>query len=185
MSDKNLSFLDEVSARPGGEDIRSCIQCGICSGSCPMADKMEHTPRQIIAMVRAGMRDEVLSSSSQWQCLSCYLCSARCPREVKPAEIMHVLECMAIDEGRVSKKTRTPIMYRSFVDTIKANGRIHELGFMIRYYLRTNLFAALRLTGMALNMLSRGRIPLRAHKIKGKNELNLILDKARSWGGKQ
>jgi heterodisulfide reductase subunit C len=141
---------------------------------------MEYTPRRVIAMVRAGIRDEVLSSSSQWQCLSCYLCSARCPREVKPADIMHVLERMAIDEGQVSKKTRTPIMYRSFVNSIKDNGRIHELGFMLGYYLHTNLFAALRLMGMALNMLSRGRIPLRAHKIKGKNELNLILDKARS-----
>ena len=179
MTGKDVSFLDKVAATPGGESIRSCIQCGICGGSCPMAYKMEYTPRRVIAMVRAGMRDEVLSSSSQWQCLSCYLCSARCPRDVKPAEIMHILECMALEESKVSKRTRTPTMYRSFVESIKSNGRVHELGFMIKYYLRTNLFAALKLAFMGLSMLAHGRMPLGAHKIKGRGELKIILDKAR------
>jgi heterodisulfide reductase subunit C len=60
----NISFLDEVAATPGGSKIRSCIQCGMCTGTCPAANEMEYPPRKTIAMIRAGMRDEVLSSNS-------------------------------------------------------------------------------------------------------------------------
>ncbi len=62
----DIAFVDEVAAIPGGEGIRLCIQCGTCTASCPNADKMEHTPSQLIAMVRAGMRKEVLSSNAMW-----------------------------------------------------------------------------------------------------------------------
>jgi heterodisulfide reductase subunit C len=58
------SFMREVAATAGGENILSCIQCGICTGSCPVAGEMEYPPRKIIALIRAEMRDEVLSSSS-------------------------------------------------------------------------------------------------------------------------
>lgn len=57
------TFVDEISAIPGGEGIRLCIQCGTCTASCPNADSMAHTPAQLIAMARAGMRQEVLSRS--------------------------------------------------------------------------------------------------------------------------
>ena len=60
----NKTFIDEICALPGGEGIKVCIQCGTCTASCPNADRMEHTPSQLIAMVRAGMRREVLSSNA-------------------------------------------------------------------------------------------------------------------------
>ena len=56
------------------------------------AGEMEFPPRKIIALIRAGMRDEVLSSSSMWYCLSCYMCTVRCPRGVKPTELAHALD---------------------------------------------------------------------------------------------
>ncbi len=80
------SFVDEIYALPGGEGVRLCIQCGTCSGSCPNASKMDHTPRELIAMARAGMRKEVLSSNSMWLCLSCYLCTVRCPRGIESTD---------------------------------------------------------------------------------------------------
>jgi len=129
------SFLDEVKATPGGEHILACIQCGTCTGSCPMAGAMEYPPRKIIAMIRAGMRGEVLSSNSMWFCLSCYMCSCRCPRGVKPTELAHALESLATQQGFSIGGTSTPAMYRSFVSSIKSNGRVHEFGMMLKFYL--------------------------------------------------
>ncbi|MFC1942171.1 hypothetical protein ACFLWU_03020 [Chloroflexota bacterium] len=43
--------MEEVKATPGGEHILACIQCGTCTGSCPMAGAMEYPPRKIIAMI--------------------------------------------------------------------------------------------------------------------------------------
>jgi heterodisulfide reductase subunit C len=89
--DTKASFLEEVASYPGGENIRLCMQCGTCTGSCPTADKMDYTPAQLIAMIRAGLRDEVLSSNAPWHCLACYTCTVRCPRGVKITDLMHAL----------------------------------------------------------------------------------------------
>ncbi len=177
------SFVDEVAATPGGEHIRACIQCGICSGSCPMANEMEFPPRKIIALIRAGVREEVLSSSSMWFCLSCYLCTARCPRGVKPTELAHALESLASRQGYRVKGVRTPVMYRLFVNSLKGNGRVHEFGMMLRYYLTTNPLAALKMLPVGLRLFLRRRMPLLPRKVKGKEDLSRVIQKFREVRG--
>ena len=173
------SFVDEVAATPGGENIRACIQCGVCTGSCPMASEMEYPPRKIIALIRAGMRDEVLSNNSMWFCLSCHLCGCRCPRGVKPTELAHALESLAIQQGFRIKGTRTPAMYRSFTNSIKGNGRVHELGMMLRYYLTTNPLAALKMLPVGLKLLLHRRMPLMPKKATGREELSAVIQRFR------
>jgi len=185
------SFVEEVAATPGGEHIRACIQCGICTGSCPMAGEMEYPPRKIIALIRAGMRDEVLSSSSMWHCLSCYLCTVRCPRGVKPTELAHALESLASWHGFRVKETRTPAMYRSFVSSIKGNGRVHEFGMMLRFYLSskfyllTNPLAAVRMLPLGLKLLRHKRMPLVPKKVEGKKDLSKIIQRFKEVRGSQ
>lgn len=178
-----VGFIDEVCFIPGGEAIRSCIQCGVCTGSCPTASKWDYPPRQVIAMVRAGLRDELLSSNSMWFCASCYTCTVRCPRDIKPTDIMHALEIIAIRSGLSTKRSRTPVMYQCFVDSAKGNGRVYELGMMLKLFLKTNPFAALKMAPVGLGLLLHRRLPLRPSRIKGMGELKAILDKARALGG--
>lgn len=177
------TFVDEISAIPGGEGIRLCIQCGTCTASCPSASRWEYTPSEVIAMIRAGMRDEVLSSSSMWHCLSCYFCTVRCPRDVKPTELFHALEYLASQHHYKTRGTRTPAMYRSFVSSIRGNGRVHEFGMMMRYYLTTNPLAALKLMPIGLRMFSHKRMPLLPKKIKGRNDLSNIIRKLKEVRG--
>jgi heterodisulfide reductase subunit C len=179
MEAEMTTFLDEVRATPGGEHVLACIQCGTCTGSCPMASRMEHPPRQTIAMIRAGLRDEVLSGSSMWFCLSCYSCTVRCPRGVRPTELAHALESLASQYGYKVGGTRTPQLYRSFVDSIAANGRVHELGMMVKYYLGTGPLAAMRLWKVGLNLFFHRRLPVLPARIKGKADLDRILRKYR------
>lgn len=171
------SFLDEVAATPGGEHIKACIQCGICTGSCPAAKEMEYPPRKMIALIRAGMRDEVLSSASMWHCLSCHLCGCRCPRGVKPSDLAHALTSLAARHGYQVKKTTTPAMYRSFVSSIKSNGRVHEFGIMLRYFLITNPLAALKMLPVGLKLFLHRRLPLKPQRAKGKADLDKIIKK--------
>jgi len=171
------SFVEDVTAAPGGENIRACIQCGICTGSCPAANEMEYAPRKIIAMIRADMRDEVLSSSSMWHCLSCYTCTVRCPRDVKPGELAHTLEYLANQQGFRVRGTTTPTMYRSFVSSMKRNGRVHELGIMLKYYLSTNPLVALKVLPVGLKLFWHKRLPLIPKTVKGKEDLAKIIQK--------
>jgi heterodisulfide reductase subunit C len=179
------TFLDEVKATPGGEHILACIQCGTCTGSCPMASQMEYPPRKIIAMIRAGKRDEVLASNSMWFCLSCYMCTARCPRGVRPTEIAHALESLANQQGFSIGGTSTPSFYRSFVSSIRSNGRVHELGMMVKYYLSilpelvSHPLATIRMAPLGLKLFSHKRLPLKATKIKGRQDLSRIIQKFR------
>ena len=174
------TFLDEVAATPGGSKIRSCIQCGVCSGACPMFKEMEYSIRKTIAMVRAGMRHEVLSSSSMWHCLSCYMCYERCPRGVKPTEIAHALESLAIKYGYEVKKTTTPAMYKGFIASIKDYGRVFEFGTMFNYYMSTNPLAAMKMTPVAMKLLTHGRLPFKPEiTAKGKADLARIIAKYR------
>ena len=62
----------------GGDKMSLCMQCGMCSGSCPIGTLMDHGPRKLFMMVRAGMKEAVLTSNTIWNCTSCYNCVVRC-----------------------------------------------------------------------------------------------------------
>ena len=177
------SFIEEVAATPGGEHILSCIQCGSCTGTCPVAGKMEYPPRKIIAMIRAGMREEVLASSSAWFCLSCYMCTSRCPRGVKPTDLIHALESVATQHGFKIAGIRTPAMYRSFVSSIKTNGRVHEFGMMLRYFMVTNPMAALKVLPVGLKLFLHRRLSLMPKRTEGKEDLSRIIQRFREVRG--
>ena len=179
------AFLEDICAIPGGEGIRLCIQCGTCTASCPHADRMQHTPSQLIAMARAGMREEVLSSNAMWYCLSCYLCTVRCPRGIKQTGLMHALECLSVRAGLSHGRTLTPAMYRSFNDFVYSLGSLPEFGFMTWFHMLTNPLRAFRMLPIALSLLKRGRLSIRARRLtpEGTKQLRAILDKAESIGG--
>ncbi len=179
------SFIDEISSMPGGEGIRLCIQCGTCTASCPNADKMDYTPAELIALARAGMRKEVLSSRAMWYCLSCYLCTVRCPRGVKQTNIMHALECLAVRDRLSHGRSLTPLMYRSFNDFVYSLGTLPEFGFMSWFYMLSNPFRALRMAPVALDLFRRGRLNIKARRLtpQGTQQLKAILDKAETLGG--
>lgn len=109
-SDKDLAgdivldpgFKYEVASRPGGENIKACFACGVCTAGCPVARiDSQYNPRRIIRMVLLGLRHDVLSSDMIWLCSSCFTCSAHCPQDVKFADVMKALREMAVEEGYV------------------------------------------------------------------------------------
>ncbi len=178
-------FIQEISSLPGGEKINLCIQCGTCTASCPNANKMDYTPRQLIAMARAGMKGEVLSSNSMWLCLSCYLCTVRCPRGIEPTYIMHALEHLAMRHRLSTPRTQTPVLYRLFSNTVYKVGMIPRFGCMTRFYLNVNPFGSLKAIPVGLGLLRHGRLQFKAKTLEpqAKRQLQAILDKAKAFGG--
>ena len=188
MNAKNnihVSLLDEVKSIPGGEKIELCIQCGTCSASCPHVNKMDHTPRQLLAMVKADMTREVLSSNAIWYCLSCYLCSVRCPSGIQQTKMMHILQNLAVNHNFISKKNRTAVMQKSFSDFVYSLGNVPESSFMFWYYWLINPVHALSMMPLALTMLKHNRLGIKAKRLKPESELQLkaILRKAELMGG--
>lgn len=173
------SFLDEVCNAAGGTSrLEMCIQCGTCGGSCPSAADMDHTPRMLFAMIRAGMRDRVLCSNTPWMCVSCYFCVVRCPQDVHIPDVMYALKAMATREGSCPSAT-APDFSKTFVDNIHTYGRSYEVGLIARHYLRHYVTRLPGVAPMGLGMLSKGRLGFRPKRIRELDGLRAILDRAR------
>ena len=180
------SFIDEVIAATPGSDphLDLCVQCGTCGGSCPSGPDMEHTPRQLFAMINAGMKEDVLRSNTPWYCVSCYYCMVRCPQDVHITDIMYSLKRMAIKGGMYQESTAAdaPDFSETFIDFVEQYGRSFELGLATRYHLKHHPLGAVKMAGFGLGMLLRGRMDLTPTKIKGIDQLKTILAKAKELG---
>lgn len=168
-------FADEIASIPGGDKLFSCIQCGTCSGMCPLSSYMDYTPRQIVAMIRAGFRGEVLSSYTTWLCASCYACTVECPQEIRITDIMYAAKRLAIRDGVYPKRFPTPVLASEFFRSVERNGRSSEGRLLMRVFMRTNPFSALKSAGLGLGLFRRGRISPRQEKIKHTDELRRML----------
>ncbi len=167
------TFVDEVAAEPGGEKINECIQCGVCSGSCPTAEWWQYPPRKIIAMIRAGKRDKVLSSTSVFNCVTCYSCTVRCPRGIKPSQLIHAVEAIAERSG-YKPKTPTLFLHRGLRDSME-RGRIWEFGMAMAFYYKVNLLKGVKMLPLAWDLIIRGLMPLiPPKKVKGSRDIKLI-----------
>jgi heterodisulfide reductase subunit C len=111
LSEQDHQFKYQISEEPGGENIKACFACGVCTGGCPVSDIDEaYNPRKIIRMILLGLKKEVLSSDLIWMCALCYNCSFHCPQNVKFENVMEALRHMAVKEGYV---------HPSFMETIR------------------------------------------------------------------
>lgn len=177
--EEDLSLLNEVSMKTAGvSHLEMCIQCGTCGGSCPAAQDMDHTPRMLFAMLRAGMREEVLRSNTQWICVSCYHCVVRCPQEVHIADVMYTLKSMAVEEKLYNDST-APDFSQTFVDMVELYGRSFEFGLASRHYLKHFPLRLPSMTPMGFGMLTKGRMALTPKRIKNMDQLKTILQRAK------
>ncbi|MBP0956642.1 MAG: 4Fe-4S dicluster domain-containing protein [Oscillospiraceae bacterium] len=86
----------EEILRISGVNVRKCMRCGKCSGTCPSYDEMEYHPHQFVYMVESGDIEPLLKSESLYKCLSCFACVERCPRGVEPAKVVEAVRLAAI-----------------------------------------------------------------------------------------
>jgi quinone-modifying oxidoreductase subunit QmoC len=181
------SFLREVEEKVDeGEWVKMCMQCGVCAGSCTFGPDWEHTPQKIFMMIRAGKREEVLSSQSMWMCTSCYNCVVRCPRKLPITQIMHGLATYAHRLGLAPKDQPTRHFSAIFWNNCTQTGRVNELRMTISLYFKDGLipgikkFWSLRDIGMGL-MKAKRLNPLElfvSHGCKDKAGLRRALKKA-------
>jgi len=175
----NLRFLEEVSAATAGVSrLEMCIQCGTCGGSCPSAMDMDHTPRLLFAMIRAGMREEALRSNTPWICVSCYHCVVRCPQAVHIADVMYTLKGMAI-RAKLYQDSTAPDFSQTFVEMVETYGRSYEFGLATRHYLRHYPLRLPGMTPMGFGMLTKGRMDVKPKRIADIDQLTAILTRAK------
>src|SRR4030067_1910464 len=137
------AFLSQLEVIPGGDKIKACIQCGTCTGSCPVSYAMDLSPRAVIAHFLAGDIETILRSRTIWVCASCYACTTRCPSGIKITEVLYALKRIAIDKGIFPSRFPVYALSEQFVKMVNQYGRNYELGLMARFNLKTGLKTSL------------------------------------------
>lgn len=177
-TDLRQVFLEQVKDIPAGERIKRCIQCGTCTGSCPVSYAMDISPRELIALFRAGEMERIMKSRTIWICASCYACTTRCPSGIKITDSIYALKRTAMERGIESTAPQVQRLATLFTQNLMRNGRLHEGTLIRQYYTRTNMWKFFDLIPLARKMWKTKRMALLPTRIKAHEAFARIIRKA-------
>jgi heterodisulfide reductase subunit C len=92
--------LTELIRDTAALEIGSCIQCGMCSASCPSGKRTPLIVRNLLRKVLIG-QEEVFSEDDIWLCSTCYTCFERCPRNLPITDTIIFLRNLAVQKGHM------------------------------------------------------------------------------------
>ena len=98
-------MLEEAQTLIRDLALLGCIQCGRCTGGCPVSLKTVLNVRRLIYDVLLDSMS-VDTHPELWDCTTCTTCSIRCPKEVDPAELIVGLRTVMVDNGRLPPTVR-------------------------------------------------------------------------------
>ncbi len=177
------TFGDVVRER-SGESINRCFYCQRCTVGCPTAYVMEYKPAQLLRLIQLGQKDRVLDSSAIWMCVACEACGTRCPNQIRLAPVMDVLRIMAVTEKHALEPS-VYALHRSFLDSIRLWGRVHELSLIMEHKVRCLLAEPpLFFHGlisdliMGADLILKGKIAFVPERIKRMGEVKRLYEEA-------
>lgn len=91
-------------------ELFGCIQCGKCTGGCPVARKTVLNIRSMIYHMLVEPELDVNAHQELWDCTCCFTCVERCPKDVKPAELIISLRGQLVESGRIPETIGTALM---------------------------------------------------------------------------
>ena len=100
--DKNSGKLTETILRDikasSNLGINKCIQCGMCTSTCPAAKHTDYDPR-IISKRVLDEDKSLINEDIIWNCFYCYTCHSICPVNNSVCEIIQILRQKSIEDG--------------------------------------------------------------------------------------
>ncbi len=100
MSTENQSFIEKY-------DLLGCIQCGKCTGGCPVTVRTNLNVRRFVNdTYDEEMLEELSRLPEIWDCTGCRTCEVRCPKGLKPVEVLYALRSQMVESGKVQPTVR-------------------------------------------------------------------------------
>ena len=176
-----IPSLKEKVRKFTGESVSMCYQCGKCAAGCPLAEDMDYSPNQILRMLQLGMPEldeKILNSMTIWLCLTCETCLARCPKEVDLPIVMDFLRSESLRLNIVNPRAKDIIAFhRTFLDSIRLTGRLHEVGLIAGYKMR-RMKHLLQDVNVAPGLFFAGKLSILPHMIRNRAAIVRIFQKA-------
>jgi Fe-S oxidoreductase len=103
MSTESQTFTEKF-------DLLGCIQCGRCTGGCPVTVRTNLNVRRFVYDAYSEEKLEELAKLAEiWDCTACHTCAVRCPKGLKPLEVLIGLRSMLVDSGKVQSTVRNAL----------------------------------------------------------------------------
>jgi len=130
ITDSPIDFAVEIIndvKNSKDEGVLKCVQCGMCTSTCPAARHSDYNPREIIERVLDG-DETILEDDNIWNCFYCYTCHSVCPVGNSVCEVNQILKQIAIENEIGYEKLYE---YMGFADSYftAAIGAIPEIFF--------------------------------------------------------
>ena len=84
-----LKEVVDIIKEAGGEELKLCYQCGLCTGVCPWNIVRNFPVRRIMRQAQLGLVD--FEDGDMWRCVTCQACVERCPRSVGIIDVIRAL----------------------------------------------------------------------------------------------
>ena len=87
-------------------ELNGCLNCGICTATCPAAHYYDFSPREIVQLLWTENLEGIYDAMQEkiWSCAQCYTCAARCPFGNSPGGLVMIMREVAIKHGMQSAK---------------------------------------------------------------------------------
>jgi len=101
MTTENQTFAEKF-------DLLGCIQCGRCTGGCPVTVRTNLNVRRFVYdAYNEDLLDELFTGWPEiWDCTGCHTCAVRCPKGLKPLEVLIGLRSLVVESGKTQPTVR-------------------------------------------------------------------------------
>jgi heterodisulfide reductase subunit C len=147
---------------------------------------MDYKPAQLLRMIQLGQKEKVLNSKTIWMCIGCEACGTRCPNQIRLAPVMDVLREMALEE-EYAPETAIYSLHRSFLESIRRWGRMHEVTMLAEFKTRELLAeypvffkGLLGDAKLGANLFLNGKLSFIPDRIKRMEEIKALYEEAAS-----
>jgi len=103
VSNMDPTLRKSIEVESAARTIALCVQCGVCTGTCPAGRHTHLRTREILQRARLGHR-AVLDEPELWDCAVCRECQERCEHGVRITDAILGLRGIAAREGKVPKE---------------------------------------------------------------------------------
>ena len=91
----------------GGEELKLCFQCGLCTASCPWNLVRTFLPHKMVRQAQFGLLE--LEEEEWWLCTTCNMCVSRCPRGVSITDIIRAARTIMVEYRMAPESLRVTI----------------------------------------------------------------------------
>ena len=99
-------FSDIQSHPLYDHELNGCLNCGICTATCPSAHYYDYSPREIVQLLWTENLEGIYDAMQEkiWACAQCYTCAAHCPFGNSPGGLVMIMRETAIKHGMEAAK---------------------------------------------------------------------------------